>query len=880
MNTLIQKSKLNTRILFAVMLAFMFLAPAITAQTLVGHWQMESNLTDASGNGNNGTAFGSPTYDAGVIGQAINLNGTTQYASVTDPGTSSLDITTNFSMAAWFKPEIQGTQRIIFKVSGSSGYEVFLQNATPGVISVRFNGNASYRVNSTTFYTSNLNKWIHVAATYDGATIKLYINGVKENELAATFTIGTHDLALGLGASDGGLDKLRGAIDDVRIYSGSAVLNDSEISTLASSIPPPVLNTPANGSIGQPIPNTLSWYASLGATSYTVQVSTASDFSSFAYNTSGIVTTSTSVSTLSMNTLYYWRVRSTTGSGDSPWSTVWNFTTMNVPVIVNNGAGYCINFNGTNNRVTVPDNNTLDLTTSATIEAWFKPNSTGTTQRIVCKGNSSGYELYLTSSGFIGFRINFNDTYRVISSNAVTTGTWINVAGTYNGTTMRLYINGVQEGGDVAGISISTNTAPLSIGSRSDGTEGYLNGAVDEVRLWNVARTQADIQANMCKKLTGSESGLIGYWRFSEDSGTSMNDETSNNFDGTLAGTISGTTHDWSGAALGNASFSDYTGSVASDFSVNLGISSETFTATGSGGTITGIQVYRVDDVAFRSGSSTLVGLKKVDPMRYWGVKVFGTGSPTYSVVYNYNGHPGIISEDSLRLAVRDNLADVSWVDVTATLDTAANTLTIAGQTGTEYALATISLDPLPVELSSFSASVTKTSVKLKWRTETEVSNYGFEVQRSEKNNSWEVLGFVPGNGNSNSPKNYSFTDDNVTPGKYSYRLKQIDTDGQFSYSKTIAVDFGSAVKFELSQNYPNPFNPVTTIQFSIPQSSNVKLTVFNILGEQVAELVNGFRDAGIHTINFDASQFNSGLYIYKIESNGLVQTRKMLLVK
>jgi hypothetical protein len=137
------------------------------------------------------------------------------------------------------------------------------------------------------------------------------------------------------------------------------------------------------------------------------------------------------------------------------------------------------------------------------------------------------------------------------------------------------------------------------------------------------------------------------------------------------------------------------------------------------------------------------------------------------------------------------------------------------------------------------------------------------------------VLGFVPGNGNSNSPKNYSFTDDNVTPGKYSYRLKQIDTDGQFSYSKTIAVDFGSAVKFELSQNYPNPFNPVKTIQSSIPQSGNVTLLLYNMLGEQVAELLNGYREAGIHTINYDASELKSGIYFYQLESNGLVQSKK-----
>jgi len=193
--------------------------------------------------------------------------------------------------------------------------------------------------------------------------------------------------------------------------------------------------------------------------------------------------------------------------------------------------------------------------------------------------------------------------------------------------------------------------------------------------------------------------------------------------------------------------------------------------------------------------------------------------------------------------------------------------------------------NPLPVEMTSFSAIILENNIKLNWRTETEVSNYGFEVERSQMSNvksqtEWTKIGFVEGYGNSNSPKDYSFSDQNVTDGKYSYRLKQLDTDGNFEYSKIIGVDLVSPGRFELSQNYPNPFNPTTTIRYSIPESGNVKLTVYNLLSEQVAELVNGFKEAGIHTINFKASEINSGLYIYKIEANGVQQSKKMLLVK
>jgi len=191
----------------------------------------------------------------------------------------------------------------------------------------------------------------------------------------------------------------------------------------------------------------------------------------------------------------------------------------------------------------------------------------------------------------------------------------------------------------------------------------------------------------------------------------------------------------------------------------------------------------------------------------------------------------------------------------------------------------------LPVELTSFSAATIGSTVKLSWNTATEINNYGFEVERKVGSlqstvGNYEKIGFVNGSGNSNSPKNYSYEDKNLSAGKYSYRLKQIDNDGQFEYSKAIEVDFNSAKKFELSQNYPNPFNPATTIRFNLPEAGNVKITLYNLLGQQIRTLVNEYKESGVHTINFDASDLNSGMYIYKIEAGSFVQTRKMTLVK
>ncbi len=196
---------------------------------------------------------------------------------------------------------------------------------------------------------------------------------------------------------------------------------------------------------------------------------------------------------------------------------------------------------------------------------------------------------------------------------------------------------------------------------------------------------------------------------------------------------------------------------------------------------------------------------------------------------------------------------------------------------------------PLPVELASFTASVINGKIKLNWKTETEKDNYGFEVQRafnssstdgSSKPKTWEKIGFVEGSGNSNSPKSYSFTDNNVTFGSYSYRLKQIDTDGKFEYSPVVLADLGTPKEFSLSQNYPNPFNPSTSISFTLPEAVDVKITVFNILGQEVATILNAKKEAGVHTVDFDASELNSGLYIYRMDAGKFSNVRKMLLIK
>ena len=194
----------------------------------------------------------------------------------------------------------------------------------------------------------------------------------------------------------------------------------------------------------------------------------------------------------------------------------------------------------------------------------------------------------------------------------------------------------------------------------------------------------------------------------------------------------------------------------------------------------------------------------------------------------------------------------------------------------------------LPVELSSFNYFLKGNAVNLKWSTKTEVNSYQFVIERSLSSHSsslsshllWEAVGDVNASGNSNSPKEYSFTDKNLAQGKYSYRLKMIDNDGTFEYSQVVEVEVDVPNTFALSQNYPNPFNPNTVISYQLPVNSQVKLVIYSITGEMVATLVDENQVAGSYTVPFNASALASGTYIYRLVAGDFVSTKKMVVLK
>jgi len=187
----------------------------------------------------------------------------------------------------------------------------------------------------------------------------------------------------------------------------------------------------------------------------------------------------------------------------------------------------------------------------------------------------------------------------------------------------------------------------------------------------------------------------------------------------------------------------------------------------------------------------------------------------------------------------------------------------------------------VPVELSSFNAEVQNNYIILKWSTATETNNYGFEIYKSNDLTNWKKIGFIEGKGTSTSISKYKFMYNVEISGKYYYKLKQIDFDGSYNFSNHIEANIAVPTNFKLSQNFPNPFNSVTKIIFEVPIQSNVKIILYDILGNEIIVLINESFDAGYHSLNVNASGLSSGIYFYRMTTDkGYSAIKKLIMLK
>lgn len=282
---------------------------------------------------------------------------------------------------------------------------------------------------------------------------------------------------------------------------------------------------------------------------------------------------------------------------------------------------------------------------------------------------------------------------------------------------------------------------------------------------------------------------------------------------------------------------------------------------------------------AYTNTTSLGSGISSVSQIGYYDISRT-SGSSTAKVKLYWNENSGVTSYTNLRVghwtgSLWENLggANISGNNSNGSLETNDYINSFS-----PFALASVSEQPLPVKLNIFSFTTKSNSINLFWQTSEELNNSGFEIERKQGKDIWQKIGFVKGN---NKPAEYNYEDKNLKTGKYSYRLKQIDYNGNYEYfDLKDLIEIATPEKFGLSQNYPNPFNSKTIINWQIPKSDYVSIKIYDIKGSEVYALISGYIEAGYHSTIFDASGLSSGVYYYRMISGNYSKTEKLLLVK
>jgi hypothetical protein len=344
----------------------------------------------------------------------------------------------------------------------------------------------------------------------------------------------------------------------------------------------------------------------------------------------------------------------------------------------------------------------------------------------------------------------------------------------------------------------------------------------------------------------------------------------------------------------GNISTSSNTLAIGSAGTVSrtsgyvIGNLQQTFSSTGSKkfdvGTANGYSPVTVDATA-GTGNFTVKAIQGAHPQaynadvlqRYWTLT--NADITSADLTFEYLAGDVVGTETNYIIG---RFSDPDWFFPGGSVNPTTHTASITGVTSfSDWTMG--EQGSLPVQLASFVGNVVGNNAQLEWQTISEINNYGFNVQRYDAiSKSYNNVGFVAGKG---IPYTYTYEDKNVS-GSLEYRLEQIDNNGLTSYFGPIMLNPNSVgsdavpAVFALNQNYPNPFNPLTIINYQLAIDNYTTLKVYNLIGKEVATLVNGNQSAGSHQVTFDGSALTSGVYFYKLQSGSNVEVKKLTLVK
>jgi Concanavalin A-like lectin/glucanases superfamily/Secretion system C-terminal sorting domain len=536
---------------------------------------------------------------------------------------------------------------------------------------------------------------------------------------------------------------------------------------------------------------------------------------------------------------------------------------------------------------------------SFTVEGWFKTDGSFTSgwEAIVNKGDNAWRIQRYNQTDNLDFGTSGLSEQDLQGTTVVDDGNWHFFAAVYdNSDSMKdLYVDGrIDASAKIDTGSLATDTVDVTIGSNLEQAARVFSGDIDEVRIWDVARTEQQIRSDMFSTTSGPQSGLISYWQFNEGTGTTTADSVSG-FNGTLVDSPTWVT---SGAPEGG--YGSYDATASTD-SVGLSGSNIGAALTTSPDSLDFLGLYEYgspSDTAV-TGETFPSGVTERSPV-IWGI--FAVGKDTANVTLDYGSISNIVNRGTLHVLEREE-ADSPWVDVTAQFvqNTSGHTFTKTGDGSfSQFSIGAGADNSLSVLATDFNAITDAGSVTLSWKTQSEVGNAGFNILRQQLSTpnqgpataDWKLIASytnddsLRGLGTSSTGMSYRFTDDQVASGvTYSYKIQSVSVNGTTRDLSTLSLTVGVPKTYALYQNFPNPFNPSTTIRFDLKEQSNVTLEICNVLGQKVEFWDYGMMNAGRYNEDVNMVRFASGVYLYRIVAQGkkgdrFVSIKKLVLIK
>lgn len=538
-----------------------------------------------------------------------------------------------------------------------------------------------------------------------------------------------------------------------------------------------------------------------------------------------------------------------------------------------------------NSFLDIPDIDELDGTESFTIDGWIKPISVGANMRLVSKfsGGTDRIEILVMNNG--GLRLFVNRQRGTSPAASLSFNQWSHIAAVYDGTgasdadKIKIYINGVEQNlsfdaAETTPTITSSNNSILRIGGRSDDGRSPYSGELDELRIWETARTAEDLRRNMHLCLEDAPTGIVAYYQLNESGGTTSFDQISD-YNGSF--NASAPTRTVSTVNTGRDG--------ASDYSVNVNAAStQNFTSANLVMDIaskTGSDDISVTYQAYTPNATTPATGVQIYDNPLWTINpstTIGTHSSNLSFTFPANSFTNL-SPGVYRLYNRPMFSDAAWTEIASVAsNVTANTISFANVSSWgQFMVINTGLD-LPVEWLNFEANRTAVDqVQLKWSTASELNNKGFEIQawREAVEDDFEVVGWIDGQGTSTYTNYYEFMDENPYSGITHYRLKQIDFDGSYAFSTIRAVEGEQAeLDFEF---FPNPVVDYCQLRWGNLRTQAANLQIVDLNGKEIWQGLTITRPNESYSLPM-VKDLPTGSYFIKIQlENGSKLSQKFI---